>query len=67
VREGLGFAIEEIAEIYERAMTLVTGIFGMNVAGLPGLQGPASFWWVMILIIASGGATLAVLFWRRLL
>jgi zinc transporter len=96
--ETLGFAIEEIAEIYERAkllqeelasrlaentgrnlyvlsiltavllpMTLVTGIFGMNVAGLPGLSGPESFWWVMILIIASGGATLAVLFWRRLL
>jgi hypothetical protein len=34
---------------------------------LPGLVGPASFWWVMILIVASGGATLAVLFWRRLL
>ncbi len=26
-------------------MTLVTGIFGMNVAGLPGLSGGASFWW----------------------
>lgn len=28
-------------------LTLVTGIFGMNVAGLPGLQDPAAFWWVM--------------------
>jgi zinc transporter len=96
--EGLGFAIEEIAEIYERAkllqeelaarlaestgrnlyvlsiltavllpMTLVTGVFGMNVAGLPGMETPAAFWRVMLLIVASGAATLAILFWRRLL
>lgn len=93
--EGLGFAIEEIAEIYERAkllqeelaarlaentgrnlyvlslltavllpMTLVTGVFGMNVAHLPGAN---SFPLVMLLILASGGITLALFFWRRLL
>jgi zinc transporter len=96
--DGLGFTLEEIAEIYERAkllqeelasrlaentgrnlyvlsiltavllpMTLVTGIFGMNVAGLPGVHGGSSFWWVMLLIIASGAVTLATFFWRRLL
>jgi zinc transporter len=95
--DQLGFALEEIAEMYERAkllqeelaarlaentgrnlyvlsiltavllpMTLVTGIFGMNVADLPGLH-TGSFWWVMLLIIASGAVTLAMLFWRRLL
>jgi zinc transporter len=48
-------------------MTLVTGIFGMNVADLPGLHAGGSFWWVMILILAAGGVTLAALFWRRLL
>ena len=93
--ENLAFAIEEIAEIYERAkllqeelasrlaentgrnlyvlslltavllpMTLVTGVFGMNVAHLPGAN---SFPLVMLLILASGGITLALLFWRRLL
>lgn len=45
-------------------MTLVTGVFGMNVAHLPGAN---SFPLVMLLIPASGGSTLAVLFWRRLL
>jgi zinc transporter len=96
--DALGFALEEIAELYERAkllqeelasrvaentgrnlyvlsiltavllpMTLVTGVFGMNVAGLPGLHGAHSFWWVMLLIIASGAVTLALLFWRKLL
>lgn len=96
--DSLGLAIEEIAELYERAkllqeelasrlaentnrnlyalsiltavllpMTLVTGIFGMNVAGLPGITGASSFWWVMVLILVSGAVTLALLFWRRLL
>jgi zinc transporter len=93
--ETLGFAIEEIAELYERAkllqeelasrlaentgrnlyvlsiltavllpMTLVTGFYGMNVVHLPGA---GSIGLVTLLILASGGITLAVLFWRRLL
>jgi len=96
--ETLGFAIEEIAELYERAkllqeelaarlaentgrnlyvlsiltavllpMTLVTGIFGMNVPDLPGLHSEGAFWRIMLLILASGGATLAAFFWRKLL
>lgn len=94
----MGFAIEEVAELYERAkllqeelasrlaentsrnlyvlsiltavllpMTLVTGIFGMNLAGMPGLHNPGAFWKVMLLIFASGAVTIAGLFWRRLL
>lgn len=93
--ENLAFAIEEIAEIYERAkllqeelasrlaentgrnlyvlslltavllpMTLITGVYGMNVEHLPGAN---SFGLVLLLILAAGGATLALLFWRRLL
>jgi zinc transporter len=93
--ESLGFAIEEIAELYERAkllqeelasrlaentgrnlyvlsiltavllpMTLITGVYGMNVAHLPGAS---HFPLVLLLILASGGITLWVLFWRRLL
>ena len=45
-------------------MTLITGIFGMNVAGLPGLHSSAAFWLVMILIVGSGLATLASIFSR---
>ncbi|WP_395677353.1 CorA family divalent cation transporter [Inquilinus sp.] len=47
-------------------MTLITGIFGMNVAGLPGLQSPEGFLWVMVLILVAGIATLALMFWRRM-
>jgi zinc transporter len=46
-------------------MTLISGIFGMNVAGLPGLDGTSSFWWVMALIVAAGLATLGALLWRQ--
>jgi zinc transporter len=48
-------------------MTLVTGVFGMNVAGLPGMHDPGAFFKVMWLIVASGVVTLAVFFWQRLL
>ena len=96
--DSLGFALEEIAELYERAkllqeelasrlaestgrnlyvlsvltavllpMTLVTGIFGMNVAGLPGTSDPAAFWDVMLVVVASGVITLLGLIWRKLL
>ena len=47
-------------------MTLVTGIFGMNVAGLPGTQDPGAFWWVVLGMTASAAGLLAVLRWRWL-
>ncbi|PWR25816.1 CorA family divalent cation transporter [Zavarzinia aquatilis] len=45
-------------------MTLVTGIFGMNVAGLPGLVAPHAFWWTMLLMAIVG--VLSFLGLRRL-
>ncbi len=47
-------------------MTLITGIFGMNVAGMPGLQDPGAFLWVMLLIVVAGVATIALMLWRRM-
>ena len=49
-------------------MTLISGIFGMNVAGVPGVGSiedhvsPHAFWWVMLSILLSG---LAMLFFLR--
>ena len=42
-------------------MTLVTGIFGMNVAGLPGSHDSHAFLWVLILMVASAAVTLLLL------
>lgn len=48
-------------------MSLITGVFGMNVAGMPGLQGDGAFFWTMLLVLGSGAVTLGLLRWKRLL
>jgi zinc transporter len=46
--------------------TLVSGIFGMNVAGLPGLHDEASFTMVMWVMLGLGVATVALLKWLKI-
>jgi len=50
-------------------MTLVTGIWGMNVAGLPGVESEtgSAFWWVLGLVFGVGVAMLVILRRLRLL
>ena len=48
-------------------MTLITGIWGMNVAGLPGGEDTGAFAWVILLILAAGGVTLGTLYLKKLL
>ena len=48
-------------------MTLVTGIFGMNLGGLPAQQDPMGFWYGMIAMVALGIVTLVLLRRRRML
>jgi zinc transporter len=47
-------------------MTLITGIFGMNVAGLPGTEASSAFGWVMLLILATGAVALGTIFLKKL-
>jgi len=47
-------------------ITLITGIFGMNVGGLPGVQEPDGFWWVILGMAGTVVATLLILRWKRL-
>ncbi|SAL18742.1 cation transporter [Caballeronia peredens] len=44
--------------------TLVTGIFGMNVAGLPGTHDPVSFW--VVIGVMAGCAAITIFLLRRL-
>jgi len=44
--------------------TLVTGIFGMNVAGLPGTHDPHSFW--IVIGVMAGCAAITILLLRKL-
>ena len=48
-------------------MTLVTGIFGMNLGGLPWQQHPSGFWFGMAIMVMLGGGTLWMLRRWRLL
>jgi zinc transporter len=48
-------------------MTLVTGIFGMNLGGLPEQQDPLGFWYGMAIMLALGVGTLFLLRRRRML
>lgn len=45
-------------------MTLITGVFGMNVGGLPGLESPSSFWWVMLSMVAVPALLVLAMRWR---
>ena len=42
-------------------MTLITGVFGMNLGGLPAQQDPAGFWYGIGLMVVTGLATLVLL------
>jgi zinc transporter len=42
-------------------VTLITGIFGMNVGGLPWTQEPIGFWWVIFVMVATLSITLMML------
>src|SRR5215468_5903523 len=43
--------------------TLVTGVFGMNVAGLPFTQNPHGFFWSMVILV--GSSVLVLWFLKR--
>lgn len=46
-------------------ITLITGIFGMNVGGLPGVDQDTGFAWVIGLMILTVVTSLVLLHWRR--
>jgi zinc transporter len=47
--------------------TLITGIFGMNVGGLPWVGRPGGFWWVMVVMLVALVTTLVFLKRKRIL
>jgi zinc transporter len=44
---------------------LLTGLLGINVGGMPGAEDPSAFWFVTALLVAAGGAIMAVFKWRK--
>jgi zinc transporter len=48
-------------------LTLISGIFGMNVGGLPWVGDNWGFVWVMVVSVITLIATVILLRWRRML
>ena len=48
-------------------ITFITGVFGMNVAGLPGVGNETAFWIVIaVMLVVSIGALFLLRIWRWL-
>jgi zinc transporter len=46
-------------------ITLITGIFGMNVGGLPWVEDGGGFLWVFGIMVLTAVSSLVLLHWRR--
>jgi zinc transporter len=46
-------------------ITLITGIFGMNVGGLPWVEGDSGFLWVVGIMGLTVITSLVLLYWHR--
>lgn len=46
-------------------LTFVTGLLGMNVGGLPGVESPGGFFWAVIVMVAAGAALVAFFRWKK--
>lgn len=46
---------------------LITGLLGINVGGVPGMDSPAAFFWVCVLLVVLGVLEFLVLRWWKLL
>ena len=46
-------------------ITLITGIFGMNVGGLPWVEKDGGFLWVLGIMLVTAATSLVLLHWRR--
>ncbi len=46
-------------------LSFLTGLFGMNVAGLPGMENPLAFLWVVLMMAGIGGGILLLFRWKK--
>jgi zinc transporter len=46
-------------------LSFLTGLMGMNVAGLPGTEDPASFTLLVILMLAVGFGIVGIFRWQK--
>ena len=63
-QERNGYRLSIIAAIF-LPLGFLTGVFGMNLAGMPGTTDPAGFWIMIAAMVATALLTALVLRWLR--
>ena len=58
------YVLSVVAAIF-LPLTFVTGLLGMNVGGLPGLEDPAGFAWSIVVMILCGAGLLFFFRWKK--
>lgn len=58
------YVLSVVAAIF-LPLTFVTGLLGMNVGGLPGLENSAGFAWSIVVMIVSGVGLLLFFRWKK--
>ena len=46
-------------------LSFLTGVFGMNVAGLPGTENASAFLWLVLMMLGIGGGIMLLFRWQR--
>ncbi|MGB5255890.1 MAG: zinc transporter ZntB [Woeseiaceae bacterium] len=58
------YVLSVVAAIF-LPLTFVTGLLGMNVGGLPGLESKMGFAWSIVVMIAAGATLLVFFRWKK--
>lgn len=61
-----GFSLTVLASVF-MPLSFLTGLLGINVAGIPFAEAPQAFWWVCGLLVLLAAGQLAYFRFRRLL
>ena len=58
------YVLSVVAAIF-LPLTFITGLLGMNVGGLPGLESPVGFTWSIVIMIVAGVCLLLFFRWKK--
>ena len=58
------YVLSVVAAIF-LPLTFITGLLGMNVGGLPGLDNPMGFWASIVIMVVAAVGLAAFFRWKR--